>query len=384
MLGALGGTGLPGDVERREARGFTGAAFDHAAQQAAHRARRLLRHHAADDGALVAIEHGAVSPANLLHDRRLHQLAAVRDRGVCIRELQRRHVQCVAHRERGGRLLVPALRRGKAAALLGGIRQSGRRPEPDVAQQFVLLARRKPHRELHDPDVARKTDHVGERETCRRMIVLDLAAVEFERAVVGVHHLVHPRAVEVEEARDDEGLERGARLVHLGERGRGRRERIGAAAGHRAHFAAIGVEHDYIPTRRAGLVHGVAECFFSDILQRLVHGQHDRATRFCVVGTERGRVEARTLGVAEEGCVARLAAQHRVERLLQPVDRFAGIVDAADQAAQAVVRGRHAFEHGLRVDAAHRDGRRDIAHQESAGDRHPDAGRVGRARHPLW
>ena len=192
-LDATHGAALSTNREACEVGIGCGATVDHALEHRAHRGRDRGWHEASYRARLMMVEHPTVRVADLANQRRLEQAAAVRDRAIGSGELHGCDRDFVAHRERGRRLLRPLVRWPQRPRRFGRIRHPGWRPEAGIPQRFVLLARREATRELHDPDVARKANHVAERERVGLVHVRDRAAVDRVLATFRAHHLVEPR-----------------------------------------------------------------------------------------------------------------------------------------------------------------------------------------------
>ena len=365
------GARLARDLEAREVCRRARAARHDVAEQRAHRPRRVLAHDPPHDTLRRTECRFAVGITHFLDELRLEELASIRDRRVCDRELQRRHGDLVAHCERDRREQRPLLHGPQPARRFARVRQPRRHAEAGIAQRLVFLAGRETVRDRRHADVRGELDHLGEAHRGLAMHVADGAPIHRQQAVMRIDRLVEAHAPFLEQRRGDERLERGARLERFGERRRTAGVRQCPAARQRADLARVRVEHDDVAAARVHLADRVGQRALGDVLQTMMQREHDRLARRRRRDLLLGRCEAASLAVLHQHRAAWDATQHAIERGLDAADGVAVVVDRAKQSPQAVRGRRHALQHGTRMHAAHRHEVGDIGREEAARQLHP-------------
>ena len=289
----------------------------------------------------MPIPNRSIGADDLLDQRRLDELAAVGERGVRRRELQRRHGDLVAHRQRVRRLLRPRLRRAQhATRFASGYGSPVGVPKPKSRSVSNCFAAAESLAELHDADVARPAQHLGERRAAHEVLVVDLATIDLEHAVAGVD-----RIVSATRPRSSSPAAMNGFIVDPGSNGsvstvaddlRGSRRRLAMARISPSCGSRMTMSPPSAPIRATA-----SASDFSAISCR--SALIVRTTLLPFVGAVPGasrRLAALPFRVPEDRRGARHAAQDRIERQLETVDRLVVGVHVTDDALRALATPR--------------------------------------------
>ena len=145
-----------------------------------------------------------------------------------------------------------------------------------------------------------------------------------------------------------------------------------AAARHGEHLTVGRIDHDDVAALGAHLRNGVAERALGDLLELLVDREHDgvalhrraprRSSATRSAGHGRRASSSRRRACRAGACRARARCRPRARRC-RPPDRRCGACPREN--------AYDALDHRRRIDAAHRDDRRDVERDVAAGQRHP-------------
>ncbi len=301
-----------------------------------------------------------------LDEGRRHQLAAVAERAVGARDLQRRHRQAVAVGHGGLGRAAPASRRRQHAGRFAGeaaVRGAAVAVAVDLVVEGLV---RQLGADLGRADVGTAGDHPGHgQHAVVARHVLDGEATDRHVARVGVDQRVLGHHPGLQRGGDGQRLHRRTRLDQVGDRAVA--ARIGIDPGDRVRVVGRQVDHGHDLAgghvhhhdRTAGSVvlrQRVAQFLVGQELDAAIDAEGQVLARL-------GRLDQvdalhdRALAVADHALGAGLAAQPFVVRQLQPF--LAAVVDVGE--AEHV---RHRF--ALRVEAA------ELALREHARDAQRD------------
>ena len=352
------------------------ALFDHAEQHVGQLVRHRRRHDAPHRAPLVPPAHRPVGAAHLAHQRRLEQHAAVGEHGVGGRELEWRHRQLVPHREARRTLLRPRARGAEPAGRLTRQLDAGRRAEAEVAQPLELLDRREPRTELRDPDVARQSDHVRQRDRRRRVHVVDHPVAERVAPVLGEDRVVRRRLARTQQRGRREHLRRRARLEHVAHRGT--RRSAAPHARERQDLPGARLEDHDVAARGVRVRDRLGQRPVRDLLQLGVEREHDVHAVHRLGRWARGRGVGAAPVVAQHHRRPSPAREQRVESALQPARPPALRVHPPHDPRREIGPRVEALQPPPQVYAAQVLERRHRAPPVGARPLHPDAAGVQR------
>ena len=353
-------TGLGSDLERGEGSFLAGATLRRAVQQLPQPPGDVGSHRPAHRLGPVPVEHAAAGggAADLPDERRLEQDAVVGDGPVRGRELQRRDRELVADGEARGAGPRPLRRRAQPTRRLGRELDARRRTEAEVAQHAVLLRRLEALRELHQRDVARNADRVGERERRQRLLVHNGAVEQLPAAALSRHPLAGQHAMQREQPRGSKDLRDRAGLERVGEGARPRRA-VAPARGDREQLARRRIEHHDVAAVGVHAAQRLVERALGNLLELGVERQHDVVPGQGPGDDPRGRDVLAAGAVLQHHRRARHTRHETVERTLEPRRAAAVVVDAADHRPGKPRRRIEPVQDRLQVHAPQRADRLD-------------------------
>jgi hypothetical protein len=163
----------------------------------------------------------------------------------------------------------------------------GRRAEPRVSERSPHRRRRQRQRDLGGADVRRLLNDLLDRQRAAHMRVVDRVRADGERPGSSLDHRVGADLAALQRRGDREGLQRRARLEHVGERAvahalaRDAVARIGVVrrpVGEREDLSALRVDDDEAAGLRAVCLDGGLELSEREILEPRVDREREIAT----------------------------------------------------------------------------------------------------------
>ncbi len=266
-------------------RRLAAGALDHdAAQDRRERVDGVGLEHPPHDDGLRLPHRAALAVLDPLHEDRLHEVAAVRDRGRRHRDLQAGDADLLPEGHRRQRESAPARDGAEEAARLAGQLDAGRLAEAEVAHVAGEVVAAEPLRDPDHADVARLRDGLGEREPVEDGVVVDRDARDLDAAVAAVEDLARLDHLLLQPRGGGDDLEDAARLEGVGDGAVApARARVGLVAvrverrppGHGEDLAGERLDDDDHARDGLGLGHRAVELALGDVLDRLVEREHD-------------------------------------------------------------------------------------------------------------
>ena len=308
-------------------------------------------HHLHDFQRDRRIQHLPGLVALALDEGRRDQLAAVAERGVSHRDLQRRGRQAVAigHGLLGG--AAPARRQRQHPGRLAGEAAAGLLAVAELVQEVVITLVGQLRDDLGGADIGAFGDDTGGVEHAVISMVGGPVAAVRRPARVGVNAGMRGDHAGLERRRHGQRLHRRTRLDHVGDRAvamgvgvthANRVRVVGRQVGHRQHFAGGDVEHHRRAAAGAGTQQRAAQLSMGEELDATVDREREVLARFGRLD-QVDTLDDAALTIADNTFLTWFAAQPVVERQLEAF--LAAVVDIGE--AQDV---RHRLT--LRVEAA--------------------------------
>src|ERR1700694_1534903 len=205
------------------------------------------------------------------------------------------------------------------------------------------------------------------------MHVRNRPAVQLELSLVRIDYVAGQRAATLQKRRGDKWLERRAGLE--GFRQRGVRERCVShpIAREGENLAGVRIHDDNVAAIRAEAVYRDRQLALADFLQGVVDRQHHRGARSWLFGPGIGIVHRAPTLVARKAYSSRVAAQSRIQRELETVERITLAVEAANDASDTARMRINPLQHWRQMHTVQLRQGSDVGLVVEAGQVYPSA-----------